>query len=78
MSKIWCQITRTLLCRLDEVSQLLHEVGHLLCEAGQLLYEVGQQIVADSHHGMWQAGAQEVELQLESIITQPALMCMHE
>ena len=50
-----------LLRRLDEleVSQLLHEVGHLLCEAGQLLYEVGQQIVADSHHGVWQAEAQE-------------------
>ena len=54
-----CQITRTLLRRLDEVSQLLHEIGHLLYEAGQLLYEVGQQIVADSHHGVWQAGAQE-------------------
>ena len=33
--------------------------SHLLYEAGQLLYEVGQQIVADSHHGVCQAGAQE-------------------
>ena len=39
----------TLLRRLDEVSQLLHEIGHLLYEAGQLL-------VADSHHGVWEAG----------------------
>ena len=39
VSEIWCQITQTLLRRLDEV-------GHLLCEAGQLLYEVGHQIVA--------------------------------
>ena len=46
VSEIWRQITRTLLRRLDEVSQLLHEVGHLLGEASQLLYEVGQQIVA--------------------------------
>ena len=46
VSKIWCQRTRMLLGRLDEVSQLLHEVGHLLCEASQLLYEVGHQIVA--------------------------------
>ena len=38
-----------LLSRLDEVSQLLHEIGHLLYEAGQLL-------VADSHHGVWEAG----------------------
>ena len=52
VSEIWCvisacQITRTLLRRLDEfeVSQLLHEVGHLLCEASRLLYEVGHQIV---------------------------------
>ena len=54
-----CYITRTLPRRIDEVIQLLHEVSHLLCEAGQLPYEVGQQIVADSHHGMWQAEAQE-------------------
>ena len=54
-----------LLRRLGEVSQLLHEVVHLLCEAGQLLYKVGQQIVADSHHEMWQA---------EAHITQPALI----
>ena len=46
---------RTFLRRLDEVRQLLHEIGHLLDEAGQ----IGQQIVADSHHGVWQAGAQE-------------------
>ena len=46
VSKILCQITRTLLHRLDEVSQLLHEVGHLLGKAGQLFYEVGHQIVA--------------------------------
>ena len=59
VSEIWCQITRTLLRRLDEVSQLLNEVGHLLCEAGQLLYEVGHQIVADNHHGVWQAEVQE-------------------
>ena len=45
VSETGCQITRTLLCRLDEVSQLLNEVGHLLCEASQLLYEVGHQIV---------------------------------
>ena len=38
VSEIGCQITRTLLHRVDEVSQLLNEVGHLLCEAGQLLY----------------------------------------
>ena len=49
-------LTRTLLRRLDEVSQLLHEVGHLLYETGQLLYEVGQQIVADSHRGVWEEG----------------------
>ena len=42
---------------LDEVSQLLHKVDHSLCEASQLLYEVGQQIVANSHHGVWQAEA---------------------
>ena len=47
---------RTLLCGLDEVSQLLHEVSHLFYEVGQLLYEVGQQIFADSHQGVWQAG----------------------
>ena len=46
VSEIGCQITRTLLHRLDEVSQLLNEVGHLLCEAGQLLYEVGHHVVA--------------------------------
>ena len=55
-----CQIIRMLLCRLDEVSQLPHEIGHLLYEASQLLYEVGHQIVADSHHGMWQAGRPSV------------------
>ena len=42
------------------VSQLLHEIDHLLYEAGQLLYEGGQQIVADSHHGVWQAGRPSV------------------
>ena len=47
-------------CSPDEVSQLLHEIGHLLYEAGHLLYEVGQQIVADSHHGVWQAGRPSV------------------
>ena len=46
-------IIRTLLRRLDGVSQLLHEIGHLLNEAGQLL-------VADSHHGVWQAGRPSV------------------
>ena len=30
-----------------------------VCEASQLLYEVGQQIVADSHHGVWQAETQD-------------------
>ena len=40
------------LAELDEVNQLLYE-------ASQLLYEVGQQRVADSHHGVWQVGAQE-------------------
>ena len=54
-----CQITQTLLHKLDEVSQLLHEVGPLLYEASNLLYKVGQQIVAESYHGVWQAGAQE-------------------
>ena len=42
------------------VSQLLHEISHLLSEAGQLLYEGGHQIVADSHHGVWQAGRPSV------------------
>ena len=46
VSEILCQITRTLLHRLDEVSQLLHEVSHLLGKAGQLFYGVGHQIVA--------------------------------
>ena len=60
-----CQITQTLLRELDEV-RLLHEIGTLLYEASQLLYEasqllykVGQQRVAESYHGVWQAGAQE-------------------
>ena len=54
-----CQITQMLLHELDEVSQLLNEIGTLLHEASQLLYKVGQQIVAESYHGVWQAGAQE-------------------
>ena len=49
-------IIRMLLRRLDEVSQLLHEIGHLLYEAGQLL-------VADSHHGVWQAADLQLEVQ---------------
>ena len=54
-----CQITQTLLRELDEVSQLLNEIGTLLYEASQLLYKVGQQRVAESYHGVWQAGVQE-------------------
>ena len=53
-----CQITQTLLRELDEV-RLLHEIGTLLYEASQLLYKVGQQRVAESYHGVWQAGVQE-------------------
>ena len=41
-----CYYCRTLLCRLDEVGQLLYE------------FEVGQQVFANSHQGagVWQAG----------------------
>ena len=52
---------------LDEVSQLLHENGHLLYEAGQLLYEDDQQIIAESHHGVWQDT--RVDLQYNNIPT---------
>ena len=54
-----CQIIRTLLRELDEVSQLLNEIGALLYKANQLLYKVCQQIIAESYHGVWQAGAEE-------------------
>ena len=37
----------------------LDEINQLLYETSQLLYEVGQRRVADSHHGVWQVGAQE-------------------
>ena len=52
--------TRTLLCGLDEVGQMLLEVGQMLLEVGQLLY--------GSHQGAWQVGTR-VDLQLESVET---------
>ena len=55
-----CHITQMLLCELDEVSQLLNEIGALLYKASQLLHKVGQQIVAESYHGVWQAGQKSI------------------
>ena len=42
------------------------------CQVRPVSY--GQQIVADSYHGVWQGWGTRVDLQLESIITQPALI----
>ena len=56
-----CQITRTLLRRLEEVSQLLNEVGHLLCEAGQLSFisMIWSWSANSSANSCWSEGAAE-------------------